>query len=142
MKPVDHQGFSRHSSISIRERQAATRASTLFSLLLLFCTAPALATEKLTTDSYEITIEQRCPEGHVSCDNVKYTGVHRESGKSIRLTGRTHHTTCADGVSPCRFIGYLFRRGDVTYWVGENGYLSVKQAKKVLVEERGKWSGE
>ena len=46
----------------------------------------------LTTPSFTITIDVRCPEGNVTCDDVRYVGVSRKSGQSIRLTGRTHHT--------------------------------------------------
>lgn len=111
------------------------------SLAVLFalCSAHALAVEKLTTDSYVVTIESRCPEGNVTCDNVTCTGVHRKTGKSISLKGSTVHSTCADRVTPCRFLGYSFRNGDVKYAVWEGGQLVVTQGDKVLLQESGTW---
>ena len=107
--------------------------------LLAICSTHALAVEKLTTESYVVTIEQRCPEGNVTCDNVTCTGVHRKTGKSISLKGSTVHSTCADRVTPCRFLGYSFRNGDVKYAVWEGGQLVVTQGDKVLLQESGTW---
>ena len=59
----------------------------------------------LTTDHFAVTISQHCEEGAVTCDDVSYSGVNRKTGKEIHLTGSTWHTTCADGVTPCRFLG-------------------------------------
>lgn len=106
---------------------------------LLLCAFPAFSAEKLVTESFEITIDVRCEEGVVGCDNVKYVGVSKKTGASITLIGAEMHTKCADGVTPCRFLGYLFKKGKVTYTVTENGYLSVKQGNKVLVQEQGVW---
>lgn len=107
--------------------------------LLAICSTHALAAEKLTTESYVVTIEQRCPEGNVTCNNVAYTGVNRKSGKSITLKGRTVHTTCADRVTPCRFLGYDFTSGNVKYAVWEGGQLVVTQGDKILLQETGTW---
>jgi hypothetical protein len=49
------------------------------------------------------------------------------------------HTRCADGVSPCRFLGYVFVDGTTTYTVWANGTLSVKQGRTVLLQEQGAW---
>ncbi|MCK7458291.1 hypothetical protein [Idiomarina aminovorans] len=104
-----------------------------------FCSVSAAAT--LTTENYIIEIERHCKEGSVTCDNVSYTGVSKMSGNSIELKGKTWHTHCADGVSPCRFLGYRFENGNVTYTVLESGVLRVVQGKgRVLIEETGAWS--
>ena len=92
----------------------------------------------LTTPSFVIDI-QGCEEGVISCDNVMYTGTSKKTGKSIKLRGKTLHTLCADGVTPCRFLGYEFRKGGVYYRVMEDGSLLVMQGKKILVEETGEW---
>ena len=68
-----------------------------------------------------------------------YTGTSKKTGKSIKLRGKTLHTLCADGVTPCRFLGYEFRKGSVYYRVMEDGSLLVMQGKKILVEETGEW---
>ena len=96
------------------------------------------AASTLTTPSFVIEI-QGCEEGVVSCDDVLYTGTSKKTGKSIKLRGKTLHTLCADGVTPCRFLGYEFRKGGVYYRVMEDGSLLVMQGKKILVEETGEW---
>ena len=93
----------------------------------------------LTTPSYKITVEVRCPEGYVTCDDVRYVGVSRTSGKSVTLTGRTVHTTGADGVTPSRFLGYEFKSGKTKYFVGEDGELRVTRGSKILAQETGVW---
>lgn len=93
----------------------------------------------LTTASYKITIEVRCPEGYVICHDIRYIGVNCKSGKSITLIGRTVHTIGADGVTRSRFLGYEFKRGRTTYFVGEDGELRVTHGSKVLIQETGVW---
>jgi len=95
--------------------------------------------QTLVTPNFRVTIQIRCAEGNVTCDDVRYVGRHRRTGKSISLTGRTHHTLCADGITPCRFLGYVFQNGRVRYFAGEDGLLRVTDGEKVLVEERGAW---
>lgn len=92
----------------------------------------------LDTPSFTVTIESRCEEGSVSCDNVSYRGVSKKTGSAITLKGRTIHTRCKDG-SPCRFLGYEFRSGRTVYRVWEEGRLEVSQGDKVLVDEPGHW---
>lgn len=104
----------------------------------------AYPTLTLITDSHEIRIVVRCSEGEVSCDRVSYHGIDTRTGKSIRLTGSTLHTTFADGVTPCRFLGYRFRGGNIVYSVledsdGETGTLVLSRDGKVLPQERGVW---
>lgn len=107
--------------------------------LLLGCALPATAGERLLTESWDITIDVRCPEGEVGCRDVRYTGVHRRTGKALKLSGRELHTLCADKVTPCRFLGYVFRHGGQRYFIWEDGTLAVKQGDKVLLQETGKW---
>lgn len=111
----------------------------LFGVLLLLVAGASSAAQRLATESFDITIQARCPEGVVGCDDVLYVGVHRRSGRSIRLVGRELHTRCADGVTPCRFIGYAFDNGNTRYVVSEDGALIVRQGEKILLEERGAW---
>jgi hypothetical protein len=107
--------------------------------LALVAGAPPAAGQVLVTPNFEVRIEMRCAEGSVSCDKVRYTGINRRTGQSIRLDGRTLHSPCADGVTPCRFLGYVFRNGNVTYTAWENGLLSVRSGDRVLLEEQGEW---
>ncbi len=102
---------------------------------------PALSLgDQLTTKNYVITITRHCQEGEVTCDKVTYQGVSKKSGQAITLKGNTKHTMCADGVTPCQFLGYEFKAGNITYLVLETGLLRVlKGENKVLVEEQGEW---
>jgi hypothetical protein len=113
----------------------------IFTIALILAAASlrAAGTNTLTTPSYKITIEEHCPEYNMTCDDVIYVGVSRKSGKSITLTGRTVHATGADGVTPTHFLGYEFKSGKTTYFVGEDGELQVTEDSKVLVEEHGTW---
>ena len=112
----------------------------LIALALWPCWLAPAAAERLITESYEITIDSRCEEGIVNCNNVLFRGVERKTGKVLRLKGADMHTLCADGVTPCRFLGHAFRRGKLRVTVWENGTLTFEQGKKVLLEEQGKWS--
>ncbi|WP_050479831.1 hypothetical protein [Herbaspirillum rhizosphaerae] len=109
------------------------------SLPLLLLVLGQTYASTLTTPSFVIEIHENCEEGSVGCDNVSYLGTSKKSGKSIKLRGKTMHTLCADGVTPCRFLGYEFRNGATSYQVQENGGLLIMQGKKVLVEEVGTW---
>lgn len=112
----------------------------LFAAPLLFMlSTQAGAAEVLETPSFVVKIEVRCAEGNVTCDDVLYTGTSRKTGKSISVKGRTMHSTCADGVTPCRFQGYTFNNGKVNYTVLEDGTLIVMNGKKTLVDEKGEW---
>tara|TARA_R110002049_G_scaffold211505_1_gene382474 strand:- start:163 stop:552 length:390 start_codon:yes stop_codon:yes gene_type:complete len=106
--------------------------------------APVKADERshaqiLDTPNYSIRIEVRCPEGEVTCDNVVYRGESKRTKKSIRLVGSTAHSMCADGVTPCRFLGYVFRNDAFTYFVNGGGELVVLDGDTVVVSEQGVW---
>lgn len=93
----------------------------------------------LETPGFVVRIETACEEGSISCDRVTYRGQSKRTRKALRLTGRTAHTTCADGVTPCRFLGYVFANGDTRYFVSEAGELLVRRGDAVLVREAGQW---
>ncbi|MEH2295952.1 hypothetical protein [Nostoc sp.] len=93
--------------------------------------------ETLKTKSFNIKITRNCSEGSVTCDHVTYYGRNLKTGSSIRLTGKTIHRTCADGVTPCRFLGYEFRNQQYLYRVTEDGRLQVYQGGKLILEEQG-----
>lgn len=96
--------------------------------------------QTLDTPHYVVTIESLCREGEVTCDQIRYEGVSKRSGNSIRLIGHTLFSLCADKVTPCRFLGYQFRNGNVTYQILEPGILRVIQDQSiVLINEQGRW---
>jgi hypothetical protein len=95
---------------------------------------------ELTTKNYVVNISTNCEEGPVTCDNVTYRGLSKQTGKAITLKGSTKHTMCADGITPCRSLGYEFKSGNITYLVLDSGVLQVlKDKSEVLLEEQGKW---
>lgn len=94
----------------------------------------------LTTPSFVIEIKVNCVEGAVTCDNVSYVGTSKKTGKSIKLRGRTEHSMCSDGVTPCEFQGYEFNNGTTHYRVQKDGSLLVTQGGNVLLEQKGNWA--
>lgn len=112
-----------------------------FSLLsiVVLCAAKVAQAETLKTENFQVVITRNCPEGYVACDDVSYSGTNLSTGSTIDLTGRTLHTTCADGVSPCRFLGYEFRNGNYRYVVTQEGDLQVYRDGQQLLNEQGTW---
>ena len=92
--------------------------------------------ESFNTNNFSIKITGNCLEGYVTCNNVIYQGTDLRSGKSIRLKGRTHHTICKDGVTPCRFLGYVFRNGNYLYRVTNMNVLEVYKGGKLILSEQ------
>jgi len=106
----------------------------------LLASSPAVAADDtLVTPSFEAAISINCAEGNVTCDDVTYVGTSRTTGKSIKLHGRTLHSLCADGKTPCAFQGYEFRNGKTHYRVLQSGDLLVTRGNAVLVQEHGHW---
>lgn len=101
---------------------------------------PGLAqTRVLITPNFRIEIERLCPEGVVVCDHIRYIGTDRQTGSSLELMGRTYHTQGADGVTPSRFLGYIFENGEYKYILSPEGHLRILQGETVLLEEKGEW---
>jgi hypothetical protein len=101
--------------------------------------AHANQTGTLETKSFSISIEVKCEEGEVTCDNVKYVGTNKKTGESVELTGKTAHHMDKDG-NPGRFLGYIFKNKAVTYFLSEDGLLRVTKGDEVLLEENGTWN--
>ncbi|PIE42563.1 MAG: hypothetical protein CSA47_00265 [Gammaproteobacteria bacterium] len=95
----------------------------------------------LETPHYIVAMRSNCPEYDMGAkDCVDYAGLSIKSGKSIELKGSPWYRMCADGETPCKFMGYHFKNGNIDYYVTEAGRLLVKTDKdKVLVDEKGKW---
>ncbi|WP_212742587.1 hypothetical protein [Methylobacillus flagellatus] len=93
----------------------------------------------LHTPGYQVRITVPCAEGEVSCEQVQYHGISKRSGKAIELTGKSHHSLCTDGLTPCRFLGYVFNNGKHRYFISEDGRLLVTRGAVVLIDEAGQW---
>ncbi len=113
-----------------------------FNLLLILFLFAGQARAALITPSFIVDVRSYCEEGDVVCEKVTYRGTSKKTGESIQLMGKTLHTTCGDGVSPCRFLGWRFEHGNTTYTVLQDGVLIIERGKKVVVEEKGTWEDE
>ncbi len=117
--------------------------------VLVSLAAPAVGAQDsrfiLRTQSYKITIRVLCKEGVVGCNDVEYVGVKKKTGATIRLKGEDWIRYCEEdqgdgpGKTPCEHLGYEFKNGGTTYYVGEDGYLDVYQGKKRILHEKGEW---
>jgi hypothetical protein len=117
-----------------------TNLAALAALTLAASTyAHAQAQQTLETPGFTVKITQQCEEGNVTCDDVRYVGTSKKSGKAITLRGKTMHSMAADGVTPGAFQGYVFKSGRATYTVFADGRLVVTEGKKTLVNQRGEW---
>ena len=95
------------------------------------CASMASA-ETIRTASFEIKIIRQCAEGNVSCDRVIYIGKDLNTGKSIRLKGKT-----VNSGNSYQFLGYEFRNGKYLYSVNSNNLLQVYKGKKLILEQQG-----
>ncbi|EAZ91585.1 hypothetical protein [Crocosphaera chwakensis] len=96
-----------------------------------------VSTQTVKTENYKIILRSNCIEGAVTCNHVSYEGINVNTGDSIQLAGKTIHTTCADGLTPCRFLGYKFVNGDYVYFVQSDGSLLVYQENELILQEEG-----
>ena len=96
--------------------------------------------EKYQNDTYSMQINRDCEEGMLTCHKVNYHGLNKKTNQEIRLVGSTHHTICADGVTPCRFIGYVFKNGLYTYLLIDKR-LEIRLAGKIIYSEKVKDMG-
>jgi hypothetical protein len=103
------------------------------------CLIEGAIAETLITKQFRIDIQRNCEEGNVTCDQVSYRGKDLKTGKSIQLSGKTIHTKCADGVTPCRFLGYEFRNRGYRYIVTDGGQLRIYQGQKLILSQSGDW---
>lgn len=111
-------------------------------LALAFISELAVAdnTRVLDTQNYVVRIVEHCSEGMTNCQKVSYTGTNKSNGKSIKLKGLSVSRMCADGLTPCQFLRYEFKNGQVKYRVQDDGTLEViGQNGRVLLSEQGEW---
>ena len=93
----------------------------------------------LVTQDYIVTVSINCPEGNVTCNDVTYYGVNKNTGDSLELQGKTVHSICADGITPCQFLGYEFFNGSYRYFVTHHNTLWVSQNGQHILEQSGYW---
>jgi hypothetical protein len=108
---------------------------------ILLCLISFIASaESLITPSYEIVVEWKCGEGYVSCDNIDFKVTNKVDGSINTYIGKSNHSVCADGVTPCKFQGYEFNVGELNYSLYMRGLIEVvKNNNEVVLSEKGEW---
>lgn len=104
----------------------------------LIATAPLHATT-LETRSYTVEITPLCGERVVDCEQFAYAGTHNRNGSRINITGKPGMRPCGPRDTSCDPAGYQFYSGDVSYFVGLDGWLIVTRNGKNVLRERGAW---
>ncbi|SDS95416.1 hypothetical protein SAMN05216271_3193 [Halopseudomonas sabulinigri] len=121
----------------------AHRLSQPLGLLCLLLSSELIAGERLlVTPSYQLKMDSRCTEGEVSCAHYTLQGRERHSGEPLMLQGRSMHTTCADGETPCRFLGYRFDAPERSFLITEDGLLNIYLGDSLILHEQGRWEDE
>ncbi len=131
--------FRKHLRTYHHYKKAAL-GTVVFPISIVLALTEAVFAETFTTPNFQITITRNCPEGYVTCNNVKYQGVNRKTGAAIVLKGKTIHSPGSDGTTPGRFLGYEFLNGNYRYVVaveGDSGNLMVYRGSKLLLNEGG-----
>lgn len=109
-------------------------------ILLLMLTPFYAHAERIETPTFDILVKWMCEEGHVSCDNITFSVENQRDGTTRHYVGESIHSLCADGESPCRFLGYRFRAGCMSFTLYSHGYIEVvSEELGVLLSEEGQW---
>ena len=110
--------------------------------LVASCLLPAFMPSHaatLETRSYTVEITPLCGERVVDCEQFAYAGTHNRNGSRINMTGKPGLRACAPRDNGCDQNGYQFFDGDVSYFVGMDGWLIVTRNGKNVLRERGAW---
>ena len=110
--------------------------------LVASCCLPAsmpLQAATLETRSYTVEITPLCGERVADCEQFAYAGTHNRNGSRINMTGKPGLRACAPRDNGCDQNGYQFHEGDVSYFVGMDGWLIVTRNGKNVLRERGAW---
>ncbi len=109
-------------------------------VLALVIISSVVSAETLITENFIIQIERECEEGIVTCDTIRFIYSPVGFDQKQTVIGKTVHTMCADGVTPCAFQGYEFLADGAKYLIHNSGVLEVidSEGNQLLVEQ-GKW---
>ena len=97
---------------------------------------------ELVTPSAKAIITQLCEEGEVTCSKVKLELIEISSDTTLHAFGKTRHSKCRDGTTPCTFQGWEFynKNGVATIFITSAGTVTMKsQEGEVTFEESGTW---
>ncbi|WP_347366187.1 hypothetical protein [Vibrio vulnificus] len=109
-------------------------------MMLLFLFSSSVLGQTFRTDNFELEFHNECGEGEVTCEKVRvfFSLIGIETKQEA--LGKSIHSLCADGITPCRFLGYELRSDGVRYIVYESGVLSVvDDSGNELLLEQGAW---
>lgn len=107
----------------------------LLSLGISMTVSHAESREVFGSRTYDFLIENRCKEGSVTCDNIVLEARNKNTGELLKAVGSTHHIRCTDGITPCRFIGYIFKQKDLEIFI-DNQYIQVTRKGEARLRER------
>ena len=132
--------LSIHSQMPCRTNSTQRMSSkkiiaALASLAIPMAVITAEAKDIYSSKTYRFSIERRCQEGWVSCNNVQLEIYNKKTGENLRILGSTHHSTCADGISPCRFIGYIFKKDDLKIVIDYQNIVLIRNGTQILREQ-------
>ena len=95
--------------------------------------------KNVETKTYDISIQDHCPEDEYGCKNITLVAINRISKNKIMATGKALFNPCKDEITPCHFLGYVFRNKNMVYFVSANGSFSIKENNKQIFTESGEW---
>ena len=96
--------------------------------------------EDFISPTYEIAMRWNCSEGNVTCDDIEIKLANRTDNRFYTAVGKSRHSVCADGVTPCQFQGYEFMIGELNYFLHVDGLIEVVHGKgKLVISEQGEW---
>lgn len=94
----------------------------------------------LSTSARLVVIVVTCPEGEIDCLDVHYVGIDKSSGVVTQIKGADWVRRCAGQDMPCQHIGFKFLTGDVSYYITDDGVLTIQPVNGIhSVSEHGKW---
>ena len=111
-----------------------TFIAALASLAIPIAAIQTEAKEMYSSKTYEFSIQRRCHEGWISCDNVLLEARNKKTGESLSVIGSTYHSRCADGISPCRFIGYIFKKNGLKIIIDYQNLVFTRNGAEILRE--------
>ena len=118
-----------------------TMKTTIIILCFLCLFSGSAISAELVTQHYRLNVVVNCGEGQITCDDIDLTAINRQSQKIIFQTkGHTRHVMCADGITPCRFLGYECKIKNMTFFLAEDGTLTITADKSdIVINEKGEW---
>ena len=117
-----------------RRQQWRQRLVHLGCLIGILCSPSSGLAETLYAPGFEITIDSECEEGEVVCERLIYQGKDFASGQPIRLQGVGVYAFCADGQTPCHYLGARFLNQGWVYFLSAENVIEVTRPNGILFQ--------